>query len=230
MRQIPGKKLSHKQLSALSHIALSGSISEGARQAGVSRSSIYRWLNDPTIRRELDTLREEIADIARTKLHHMTLEALQVIESSLHDESQRARFRAAVATIRNGPKVRQGPRRRPAPRLARRRRVSPEGAPVVSTRLRALERRLVRERATVAVHDFADRVSLAWDDLLDQPARPHAVLDLVWVAWDRGIGLPTLPAAINYLEDRLRKGESLNHRTLISIMAPWSVRRLDAWK
>ena len=99
MKQIPAKRLSHKQLSALSHIALSGSISEGARQAGVSRSSIYRWLNDPAIRRELDTLREEIADIARTKLHHMTLRALQVIESSLHDESQRARFRAAVATI-----------------------------------------------------------------------------------------------------------------------------------
>ena len=89
---------------------------------------------------------------------------------------------------------------------------------------------LVRERATVAVHDFTDRVSLAWDDLLDQPDHSHAAIDLVQAAWDRGIGLPTLPAAINYLEDRLRKGVPLNHRTLISIMAPWSVRRLDEWK
>ena len=101
---------------------------------------------------------------------------------------------------------------------------------MVNARLRALERRLTKERATLAVHTFVERVAIVWDDLLDQPADSLVVLDLVQTCWDRGIGLPTLPAATNYLEDRLRKRELLDERSLISIMAPWSRRKLDGWK
>ena len=102
MRQNPTdseKSLSRKQLSALPHIATSASISEGARRADISRSAIYKWLDDPNFRQALDNLREEIAEIAKAKIQDMMITALQVIEDSLHDESERVRLRAAVATL-----------------------------------------------------------------------------------------------------------------------------------
>ena len=101
---------------------------------------------------------------------------------------------------------------------------------MMKTRLRSLERRLTRERATLAVRDFVERVSLVWDDLLDQPDSSFVIITLLQDNWDRGIGLPTLAAAANYLENRLRNGERLNERALTAIMAPWSVRKLDRWK
>ena len=102
MRQKPTdseKSLSRKQLSALPHIATSTSISEGARRAGVSRSAVYRWLDDPGFRQELDSLKEHAAEIAKAKIQDMMVTALQVIEDSLHDDSERIRLRAAVATL-----------------------------------------------------------------------------------------------------------------------------------
>ena len=93
------KKLSPRQLDALPHILLSGSVAEGARRAGISRATFYRWLADPDFRHELQSLSSEAAALARTKLQQLMLKALHVIEDSLHDESQRDRCRAAIATL-----------------------------------------------------------------------------------------------------------------------------------
>ena len=38
------KDLSNRQRDALLHVAAADSIAEGARRAGVSRSTIYRWM------------------------------------------------------------------------------------------------------------------------------------------------------------------------------------------
>ena len=96
---VSDNKLTRRQLAALPHVALSGSISEGARRAGVSRAAVHRWLNNPHFRREIDNLRNEVAELARTRIQDMTAAALQVIEDSLHDERQSARFRAAVTVL-----------------------------------------------------------------------------------------------------------------------------------
>ncbi len=93
------KNLSPRQLDAIPHILLGGSVADGARRAGISRTTFYRWLADPDFRHELESLSKEAAELARTKLQHLMLKALDVIEDSLHDESQRDRSRAAIAAL-----------------------------------------------------------------------------------------------------------------------------------
>ncbi len=98
---------------------------------------------------------------------------------------------------------------------------------MVKLQLRSLERRLVKERVAVAVHDFVENLPHEWHALAaDQPTDITQLLDLIRRLWDANTGLPTMPAAINYLESCLRKRKEPDPRSLISIMAPWTVRTL----
>ena len=94
------KNLSPKQLAALPHIVLSDSVAEGARRAGISRATFYRWLADPDFQHELQSLSDEAAALARARLQQLMLRSLEVIEDSLDDETSRDRFRAAIEALK----------------------------------------------------------------------------------------------------------------------------------
>ena len=90
--------------------------------------------------------------------------------------------------------------------------------------LRALERKFVKERATVMVHEFIDKLAYRWPQVLQGERTDTTVLDLVIELWDDDIPLPTITVTINYLGRCLRESTDPNVDALFSKMAPWSVR------
>ena len=72
--------------------------------------------------------------------------------------------------------------------------------------LRALERKFVKERATVMVHEFIDKLAYRWPQVLQGERTDTTVLDLVIELWDGDIPLPTITVTINYLERCLWDG------------------------
>ena len=93
------EKLSIRQRKAIPHLVTSDSLAEGARRANISRTTVYRWMDDDDFRRELKRLRDEAAELAQTEIKGMMLDAAMVIRDALDDENPSVRLRAAAATL-----------------------------------------------------------------------------------------------------------------------------------
>ena len=87
--------LSLRQHSALPVVALSTSLTQAAQAAGVGRSTLNRWMNDPAFRSEIVRVRQEAADLARQEMQGMMLRAASVINNAMDDTDPRIRLRAA---------------------------------------------------------------------------------------------------------------------------------------
>ena len=90
--------------------------------------------------------------------------------------------------------------------------------------LRALERKFVKERATVMAREFIAKLAYRWPKVLQGEQTEFTVLDLVIELWDGDIPLPAIGRTINYLESCLREGEDPDPDILFSNMTPWSTR------
>ena len=95
---------------------------------------------------------------------------------------------------------------------------------MVNSRLRSIERALVRQRAARAVYEFVDEIAERWPQVANPYADISLTVDLVNRLWDPDVGLHTMPAAIAHLESCMMRGEQPDPSALISIMAPWTVR------
>ncbi len=93
--QSESTNLSKKQLAALPYLVSSPSLSEAARRASVHRVTLHRWLSDPQFRKELESAREDAADLARSELRGLMLKAAAVLAESLEDPSPTIRLRAS---------------------------------------------------------------------------------------------------------------------------------------
>ena len=102
MQQNPtilSEDLSRRQIEALPHLLKPGSISQQARDAGIDRSTLYRWLEDDSFRATLQRLRAETLKMAESEMLAMTYEAAGVVYDTLRDEDRRLRFRAAQTVL-----------------------------------------------------------------------------------------------------------------------------------
>ena len=97
--------LTDRQVEALPHIAAASTLSEGARLAGISRTTLYRWMADDEFRRALESTRAEAADLVRSELEGLMLKATMVLADSLEDPAPNVRLRAASATLSLGIKA-----------------------------------------------------------------------------------------------------------------------------
>ena len=93
----PGRvhALSPRQQSALPVVALSPSLAQAAQAAGVGRSTLNRWMNEPAFRSEIVRVRQEAAELARQEMQGMMLRAASVINNALDDADPAIRLRAA---------------------------------------------------------------------------------------------------------------------------------------
>ena len=108
-RQIPRKKrLSNRQREALPQIAASDSLAEGARRASISRTTIYRWLEDDDFRAELSRVRAEMADLAQAEIQGLMLKATAAVDKALDGDISPVQLRAALGAINAALKVRYG--------------------------------------------------------------------------------------------------------------------------
>ena len=89
------ENLTHRQITALPHLLRPGPITEQARNAGVSRNTLYRWLEDQNFRECLERLREETLRFSQSEFQAITLKAVEAIEDALDSNDMRIRLQAA---------------------------------------------------------------------------------------------------------------------------------------
>ena len=102
------KRLSNRQQEALPHLAAADSLAEGARRASLSRTTIYKWMEDDDFRAELSRVRAEMADLAQAEIQGLMLKAAAVIDQALDGDISPVKLRAALGAINAALKVRFG--------------------------------------------------------------------------------------------------------------------------
>ena len=103
-----GENLSTRQRQALPHLVASNTLAEGARKANISRTTIYRWMEDDEFRRELIRLRSEAAELAKSEMKGMMLDATMALREALDDEDPIVRLRAAATVLNLSTKTLYG--------------------------------------------------------------------------------------------------------------------------
>ena len=93
------KELSERQVTAIPHLVSSKSVSETAELVGVNRTTIYRWLDDPTFRDEYDRQRDAVANFARSSMRALMLKALAIQAERLDSDDPKERARVAKEII-----------------------------------------------------------------------------------------------------------------------------------
>jgi transposase-like protein len=103
----PSERLKYKQAIAVELLVSGMTITDAARQLGVHRSTVHRWLNDPLFVAELEARRSELAD-SMLDLQLMgsrigTLKLLELVEST----NESLALRAATALVASGQRAYQ---------------------------------------------------------------------------------------------------------------------------
>ena len=96
-------------------------------------------------------------------------------------------------------------------------------------RLRALEKKLVRARAELAVTEHAIKLANEWEDAVENDRTPPGALDFARNLTLNGFYLPaTLPPANKYLAKCYYSKTIPDPRRLIQILLPWLTRPVPA--
>ena len=93
------KELSERQVLAIPHLVSAKSASETAELVGVTRRTVYRWMDDPTFREEYDRQRDAVAGYARSGMRTLMLKALSVQAERFDSDDPKERARAAKAIM-----------------------------------------------------------------------------------------------------------------------------------
>ena len=80
-------------------------MTEAARDAGISKSTLYRWRQNEHFRVELNRLTAETADLTRQELESLTHQSSQVLSDLMQDPDPMVRLRAARAVAAMGVQV-----------------------------------------------------------------------------------------------------------------------------
>ena len=89
------ENLTQRQIVALPHLLRPGPITEQARNAGISRNTLYRWFEDENFRECLERLREETLRFSQSEFQAITLKAVEAINDALDSNDIRTRLQAA---------------------------------------------------------------------------------------------------------------------------------------
>ena len=104
----PTTNLSHltrRQILALPILAAAPTMTQAARDAGISESTFYRWRQDEHFRNELQRLTVETADLTRQELETLSRQSSQVLSDLMQDPDPMVRLRAARAVAVMGVQV-----------------------------------------------------------------------------------------------------------------------------
>ncbi|MFO0679989.1 MAG: phBC6A51 family helix-turn-helix protein [Polyangiaceae bacterium] len=80
--------LEPKRTRALALFLEGADVGEVARETGVSRTTLWRWREDPAFAHELATKRQRVLEAARDDLRATTSDAVAVLRAVLRDDSQ----------------------------------------------------------------------------------------------------------------------------------------------
>ena len=102
--------LSQRQLLALPHLLKPGTLKAKAKEIGVGRTTLYRWLEDENFRVTLQVLREATLHVAQSELHAMTYEAAAVLYRTLHSDDPDLSYRASKTVLQQANEAQYGQR------------------------------------------------------------------------------------------------------------------------
>ena len=92
---------------------------------------------------------------------------------------------------------------------------------VVNAQLRSLERKLVMERAEVAVKQQVHNLMLAWEVALCFGKPLPDPFDFIWGIRDDGFNLRTYSATIEHLSECKRESRQPDEKRLLQMLLPW---------
>ena len=101
----PDSQLTPKQALALPYITAAPSAVEGAMAANIGRTTLHRWMNDPTFRAEFELQRKAVADLAYSEFRGLALKSVLIFAELLDDPNPNVRLQAARATVHTALKV-----------------------------------------------------------------------------------------------------------------------------
>ena len=103
----PGEELTARQQQLLVELVQNTDIQAAARSAGVSRTTAYRWLEQPVFADELNRQRNEAMKEALSSVKSQTTRAAQELVGLLDTDDERLRWRICSDILRNAIKVRE---------------------------------------------------------------------------------------------------------------------------
>ena len=92
---LPASHLSARQILAIPILAASPNRRQAAHDAGISESTLYRWLRDEHFLLELNRLTAEVADLTHHELNALLLRSYKVLTDLMEDPDPIVRLRAA---------------------------------------------------------------------------------------------------------------------------------------
>lgn len=105
--QIVLHELSSQQFKTITCLVAANSIEEAAHEAHVSRSSIYRWLQEEGFCIELSRTREALFNETMARLQSATAASVTVLGELLKSRHEAIRLRAAGVILGTGLKARE---------------------------------------------------------------------------------------------------------------------------
>lgn len=101
------QKLTPKQRLALVALLSQPTVSGAAKQVGVSREAVYRWLKDPDFQAALTLAESEHLQAVQRGLLAASERALLVLGNLLVSESESIRLRAALGILEQAIRLRE---------------------------------------------------------------------------------------------------------------------------
>lgn len=97
------------QSRAIAALLTTRSVSDAAAHVGISERTMFRWLAEPTFRRELADAEHELLDAAQRQLLLLQTDAISVLATMLRDADapHAARLRAAQIVLDSLLKLRE---------------------------------------------------------------------------------------------------------------------------
>ena len=98
-------ELTDRQLLALPYLTVSKSQSEAVENAGISRTTLHRWMNEPGFREAYERQRNQAYALATTEFKALLLKAAVVMAERMESDDPEERARASRDLMRYGSKV-----------------------------------------------------------------------------------------------------------------------------
>jgi len=99
--------LSSKQLRAIPILIASDTIEEAAQEIGVSRTTLYSWLEKDEFDQAVKVARRKLLDKSLNKLTNVSMKAVNTLEKLLDAESEAVRRAAANDVLNHSLKYRE---------------------------------------------------------------------------------------------------------------------------
>jgi len=99
VKAIEEAKLTNRQLKAIPHLVGNATYTEGCKEAGINKTTLYKWLKDGDFKAELDRQRDEVAAEAFGLLSQSLTKAVEALAGLLDNKDDRVKRLAAKDII-----------------------------------------------------------------------------------------------------------------------------------